>query len=382
MRISLTLAALSPPLALKASASSGILSSTASPLTAECLTGNCSWPITPSLAICGGCVNSKFEVHALDPETYTYRMPSGNTVNISNFPLGDIGTAFQVVRSGGFHYRANDSQTLYLSNWEAVGAPANTTSASDWQNWQNASTTTVASECALWMCVQSFDTRQTNGKQSQTVTRSFSQIHPWTARTNDENYYNYNVSFLDLPPEMNPPLSHNFSVYPSAFFAISEYFGTLFTGNISFFRMQQAYTSDYIQGIWDASGDLDTWIQTVATSMTNIIRTVGEAEPAIGYDGIGYQLGYDVRWAWIVLPAIMIGMSLLILVFIIVKTARSPVHAWKGSPLVLLFLNVDGELRERALTQMEQFHGVEKAIGNSQVLLSREMNGGWGFKQA
>ena len=304
-------------------------------------------------------------------------MPSGYTANITT---ATIGIGFQIFQSGGFHYPANDSNTLYLSNWEAVGAPAYATSLSQWQN-----TTTVASECALWMCVQSFDTRQTNANQSQAVTRSFSQIDPRT-RSADELIDNYlmtfNISFLDLPPEMNPPLSHNFGVYAKAYDALCQYFETLFTGNITLTEWVQVYTSDFVQGIWAASADLDTWIQTVATSMTNVIRTFGEAEPAIEYNGTGYQLGYDVRWAWIVLPAILVGMSLLILVSIMVKTARSPVPAWKGSPLALLFMNVDGGLREGAMAQMEQYHGVEKAIGNSQAVLSRDMNGDWGFKQA
>ena len=375
MRLSLTLAALSPPLALKAAVSSGIMSSTASPLTAECPTGNCTWPITPSLAICGGCVDSKFErSYDSSTESFTYRMPSGHTANISNYYNATMGIGFQIFQSGGFHYPANDNNTLYLSNWEAVGAPTNATSLSDWQN-----RTTVASECALWMCVQSFDTRQTHANQSQNVTRSFSKIDPRTISVND--LPNANISFLDLPTEMNPPLSHNFSVFASAYTALYQYFNTVFTGIVALSTNEQTYSSDYVQGIWDASADLDTWIQTVATSMTNVIRTLGDAEPAIEYDGTGYQLGYEVRWAWILLPAILVGTSLLVLGSIMVKTARSPVQAWKGSPFALLFMNVDEGLRERGMAQMERYHGVEKTIGNSPVVLSREMNGGWGFKQ-
>ena len=291
---------------------------------------------------------------------------------------------FRVLQSEGFHYPANDNNTLYLSNWEAIGAPAYSTSLSYERN-----TTTAASECALWMCVQSFDTRQTNANQSQTVTRSFSQVDPSTNPISNSYTGDYDtgaddythISFLDLPPDMNPPPSLNFSVLGSAFVALNDYFQTLFTGNISLMQDEQLYSSDYINGIWAASADLNTWIQTVATSMTNVIRTMGEAEPAIEYDGTGYQLGYDVRWAWIVLPAILVGMSLLILVIIMVKTARSPVQPWKGSTLAFLLMNVDEELREGAMAQIERYHGVEKVIGNRQVVLRREMNGGWGFKQ-
>lgn len=307
---------------------------------------------------------------------YTYRMPSGYTANITDFNSEDGGVGFQIFQSEGFHYPANDSNTLYLANWEAVGAPAYATGFTHWQN-----KTIVASECALWMCVQSFDTRQTSANQSQTVTRSFSQVYPHTGDIYE--YYSItNISFLDLPPEMNPPPSRNFSVNVGASVALIEYFETLFNGTIWLEEMEQEFSSEYAMGIWYASRDLDTWIQTLATSMTNVIRTMGEAEPEIQYDGTGYQLGYDVRWVWIVLPAILVVMSLLILVIIMVRTARSPVQPWKGSTLAFLFMNVDEGLREGAMAQMERYHGVEKVIGNSQVVLRRKMNGDWGFKQA
>jgi len=37
----------------------------------------------------------------------------------------EIAIDFQVYRSSGFNYRANDTDRLYLSNFEAVGVPAN-----------------------------------------------------------------------------------------------------------------------------------------------------------------------------------------------------------------------------------------------------------------
>ena len=283
-----------------------------------------------------------------------------------------MGVGFQVFQSGGFHYLRNDNNTLYLANWEAVGAPANAYSDTQWQN-----KTTVASECALWMCVQSFDTRQTNSNQTQTVTKSFSQINPRTRQAG----LVYNVSFLGLPGDMNQALD-DFTVYGGALLALTEYFATLFNGSISLNQAEQIFSSDPVQAIWEASADLDAWLQTVAASMTNVIRTVGQAEPNTKYNGTGFQLGYDVRWAWIVLPAILVGMSLLILVVIMVKTTRSPVQAWKGSPLALLFMNVDHGLREGAMGQLEEYHGVDKLVGKSQVVLTREMDRSWGFKQA
>ena len=131
-----------------------------------------------------------------------------------------------------------------------------------------------------------------------------------------------------------------------------------------------------------ASADLDSWIRTVAASMTSVIRTFVPGTEHSMYNGTGYQLGYDVRWPWIVLPAVLVSMSCLILIAIIAKTAISPVQAWKGSPLAMLFMHADHRLRQGAAGHLEEHGGVEKAIGKNRVALEQDSDGTWTFKHA
>jgi len=302
-------------------------------------------------------------------------MPSGYTANLTNFAEIDMGVGFQVFQSEGSHYPSNDNNTLYLSNWEAVGAPANALGGTRWQNQ-----TTVASECALWMCVQSFETFETvTNQQTQVVKESFSKIdtatRPARVLAND-------VSFLALPEDMNPPPNQNFSIFGLAALSLTEYFATLFDGNITLNQGEHNPSSDSVQAIWNSSADLNTWLQTVAGSMTNVIRTFDSGDHNEMYNGTGYRLGYDVQWMWLSLPAVLVASSLLILVVIMVKTARSPVQAWRGSPLALLFMNVDRELRDRAMGQLDRHGDVEKRVGKSHVSLGREKDGSWVLKQA
>lgn len=386
---------MSPPLDLKAAAYSGMLSSSVFPLDVGCFASNCHWPTTPSLAICGGCVDSAFEMScnrsadlssksnggqgSTSTATCEYKMPSGYIANLTNFAEIDTGVGFQVFQSEGFYYPSNDSNTLYLANWEAVGAPANSVGGRPWQYQK-----TVASECALWMCVQSFESENDNTNDntndlSQTVNDSFSKID---TATRPAYALMNNISFLPLPEHMNPPPNQNFSILGLALLSLTEYFATIFEGNITLNQADQTPSSDPMQAIWHASGDLDKWLKIVADSMTNVIRVSYPPQRNDMYNGVGYQVAYGVQWIWLILPALLVASSVLILVTIMIKTARSPVQAWKGSPLAVLFMSLDREIRHGVLGQLDRHEGIESRIGKTRVIMDREKDGSWIFKQA
>lgn len=191
-----------------------------------------------------------------------------------------------------------------------------------------------------------------------------------------------NISFIPLPDEMNPPPNQNFSISGLALLSLTEYFATMFEGNITLNQDERNPSSDPVQAIWAASADLDTWLQTVAGSLTNVIRTSSPANKNEMYNGTDYQLAYNVQWIWLTLPALLVASSVLILITIMIKTARSPLQAWKGSPLAILFMNVDRGIRYGALEQLDRHGGVEKRIGKTRVTLGREKDGSWVVKQA
>ena len=85
-------------------------------------------------------------------------------------------------------------------------------------------------------------------------------------------------------------------------------------------------------------------------------------------------------WPWIILPAAMVALSLLVMIAIIIKTSLSPVRAWKGSALALLFTDVDPGLRNRVAGAMDKFEGIEKQAGKAPVALSDRGYGNWHIK--
>lgn len=64
------------PLQMKAAITNAILGGSAQQLSASCPTGNCTWPVTPSLAVCGACSQPPFQ-SSCDSRICNFTMPSG-----------------------------------------------------------------------------------------------------------------------------------------------------------------------------------------------------------------------------------------------------------------------------------------------------------------
>ena len=305
-----------------------------------------------------------------------YHVPSGKTANLTNLGENDgVGVAFQVFPSPGSYFDRSKTDKLYLSNFEAVKMPAGTQFMD--QSWQKKAE--KAYECALWACMHAIETWQVNSNQTQTARYTWDKVDN-SSTTPDVR--DHNITFVDIPKYMNVPTNANFTFLGWPAMAMNAYFDTLFDGNITVMNSIQLGSSDVVQALWNATADLDTWMQIVASSMTNIVRSFDLAPEQPSFDGIAYQLGYDVRWIWIILPATIVGASLLLLVVVIVRTTRSDTHPWKGSPLALLLMSVDHNMAARAHGQMERYDGIEKAIGKERVTLGRDANGLWRLKQA
>ena len=302
-----------------------------------------------------------------------YDLPSGMTANLTNLEdSGGMGTGFQVFPSPDFHYDSTQADKLYVSNFELVGMPAGTQLDDD--RWQNKSDS--AYECALWACVQAFDTSQVNGNQKQVVRGTWDKVD----NSSIMEFYG-NISFVDLPADMNVPSDINFYFHELAKTAMINFFYSLFEGNITVNQGTQRGSSDIVQALWNATGDIDTWMQNVATSLTNVVRAFDHVDSRADFDGTGYRLGYDVRWQWIILPAIIVSTSLLLLIIVIVRTALSDIYPWKGSPLVLLMMHVDSRTAARANGTIERYNGIENSVGKSEMFLGKDGNGVWGLKQ-
>jgi hypothetical protein len=309
-------------------------------------------------------------------------MPSGSVNAFSaGSPEGVLqGIGFQVTPSLGAVFRAKDAHSIYIANFDVFGAPVN-----DTLHLPNGlSPNVVSSECALWMCVQAYETLMIDSTLKQRAVQNFSRLvnasqHLDYDAAGVPTLNPYNLSFEDIPATMNPRPNTTYTVDQVAILALENWLPGIFNGVIKFSMTNQHPSGDVVQAIWSVSEDLDGWIRSVAASMTNIVSTYNATSDE-GYHGIGYERGVHVQWPWIVLPGTLVGASLMILIVTIVKTARSPIQAWKGSPLALLFMNLDEEIKDHAIGWMDTCGGIEESVGKTRVVVRPDHQGHWVFK--
>ena len=404
----------------------GIVSDSVQPLGGDCPTGNCSWPITPSVAVCGGCVDSALDVTCASG-VCLYKTPSGYNTTLKDFSDDDdddrkIGHAFHSAPTNGYHYNRNSSERLYIANFEIVGLPqnifqggkmspslpVNARASLQKESWR-------ASECALWACVQAYKTERINGKQSQIVQQTWEKISQADATRSNNLPYNtssdissmdllnfndtrtmdllrnrkgdetFNIEFIDLPKTMNTKGGYPFFYTQPAHAALGAYLHNLVEGewiavnpNTGWFSA----SSDIGHALWDGIYNPNDHIEKIAASLTNALRTNDPTPPERMYVGTAYQLVYDIRWIWITLPAIMVGTSLFLLIWVVIRTNSSDVFPWKGSPLAYLFINIDEDISSGIHGQVEKYNGIERTVGRYNVALGRNTDGTWRLKKA
>jgi hypothetical protein len=353
---------------------------------ATCPTGNCTWPITPSLAICGGCAPSTYDLQC--GEDYcNYTMPSGSLITLNNTPRLDEGVGFVVSPSTGARWDSKRNDTLYIANFDVVGAPYRALAV------QFDPSKAQASECAIWFCIQAYEIFTVAGHQSQNIVHTFSKID--ATPFDGSSFDNYTFPVLPADVDLSPSVQYNVSL--SGFLSYRSSLSELCNGTAYLDSSASTADSDTVEAIWSASADLNPWMQQVVLSMSNGLRTWGQqagmglppqASPQVPtpqyrqYDGTGYQLVVRVRWPWIILPTAMVVFSIILLISVMVRTARSPLAAWKGSPLALLLFDVGPGIKEKAMGQTHVCNGIEKSVKNIKVVLEGRPGGLWTFKTA
>ena len=137
-----------PVLSFQTATVNGILQGGIQPIEPNCPTGNCTWPSTPSLAVCGECV----------PSTYTSsceRLGICNITSASGQTMQITPEIFYIISGNGSHFPQNDTTRAYIANFDLLGHNQTATLHPHFQGlWDNALS---SSECALWFCVQMYD---------------------------------------------------------------------------------------------------------------------------------------------------------------------------------------------------------------------------------
>lgn len=235
------------------------------------------------------------------------------------------------------------------------------------------------------MCVNVYNVTTRDGVLNETVVASDLNF---TVRGEISNtHYPPNPPSYDFDHDfgatVDPGNETDFMISYRATFSLEVLLLSLMNGTVFISVNGLSSATDLTRGAWKAfSDDPDKWVKNIATAMTNVMRSANTTLPRSQYDGTAYELGAEIRWRWLIVPAALVFSSIFFLLAVMVRTALSPVQSWKGSPLTLLLFNLDEDLKNDAAGRVDENHGVRKAVGDTRVRLAKDRSSGsWIFKR-
>ena len=401
-------------LPMKAAIMNGILAANIADLPVTCATGNCTWPIIPTLGVCGGCTNVTSNITSDCPEPWstfstdcTWSLPSGTSsishplkhdyprksFLVANGMRGDVygGRSCEVSDGSGDWTKTtqcSNVNALYktstvpynIANFEAIMIP--------WYQDIPVPDTSgpTAVECALWMCVQAHNVSVSQGRVSQSI------VNTWdTWRENIDAMLQGAIEFTGIPEEFNCASNSTFLVSEEALLVTQDAFNL--SGSIyANYDLEPSYSNDIVQSMGVGAIDWDAWIQKVARSISNNVRTNSrqantdfafmpddEMEilpPNPHYAGSAFitRPYVHVRWAWLSYPAGMLVASFAYLLLTMYESRQNGAHTWKENPLVLLTLALDPSITELAKGCSTRLNDLDERIGSEKVVLDYD----WG----
>ncbi|KAF0328664.1 hypothetical protein GQ607_004076 [Colletotrichum asianum] len=362
--------------------SAGFLSTHVNFLDVVCPTGNCTWPIIPTIGICGACDNATSHIKVLDRDPSSCGVVLSKGANFGFRPCDDIDIDDV---EDEMEYKYFTTKSLWLrSETDMVPFPGGPRedrvvfgefavigtflNASDWSD-HPIPQDPQAYHCGLWYCVEAHQARVDAGILREEVVGAWSEAR--------FDFKSNRGIFQNLPD--------SFSADPDEEFTVIEPF-TIWdlNGNATITRYKEggSFSDDRTtrgQALHEAFGDMDSFIAKVARSLSNDVRA--NSTPTMRgawYRGTSYvkQISIVVRWPWIAFQVVMVLLSFFYLVAEMIRTARKPdVRPWKDDPLVPLWIELDKDMREQAAHGLGEPDGIRRRIGKDSVQL---LSGGKG----
>ncbi|MCJ1248803.1 hypothetical protein MMC30_006023 [Trapelia coarctata] len=353
----------------------GVFSDNTTTLQAICATGNCDYPVVPSLDVCGGCTNvtNKLRNRSCPGLNCTYYLPDGFSMPLvaNQSKVNGLRNVFKIGSTGGDIYHNNLSNLLsvggpynpfYLANFETIGTI----------NQSHDTSHLSARECALWLCVQAFNVSVRSGRQYQSTLTS---VRLSTQR--ETNSYLSPTFHRNLTSRQTPLSAFINILSKTSALSLND---TIFEENIE--NLTDTTLSENIaSAMWRNHGNLDAWVQNLTLTISNYFRLSAPAANDAGYYmGTAYstEAFVRVRWPWLVFPALLVLASVGFFLATVWRTWRADVRVWKSSALALLMVEVDESLKAAAEGSGGDVQASIDKIGQRNVCLE-ERDGHWKF---
>ncbi|KAK2770326.1 hypothetical protein CKAH01_14815 [Colletotrichum kahawae] len=356
----------------KAAIYSGILSLDVKEIGADCKPENhtCTWKVVPTLAVCGECNKLSVETVCSDKsQTCLYKTPSGTSFDVANSPNTE---KFKVTnsRNGIFHHINSTSQT-YISVFDVL-----------WVSRTRRKTKILAHECALWFCMKTYMIEVGDGGLNQTYADGWN-----TTRFEKDNSAHFGEYVFDnIPEEMHVEKQSRYSITKEALAALQRFIDPLLEGTYEHQYTIINFSSEWVEGLYNAQWNLEDWIRRFSTSLTNEVRLHGQVrnkrkdQMRYGCPAFMERQKIIVAWWWLVFPTSLIVISIYYLFHTIIRGARDNISVWKSDSLPMLFCRIDPSILLKVGDGMDLPNGLDKRVGDVKVCLLREEDGDWVFK--
>ena len=333
----------------------------------SCPSGNCTWDIFTSLAICSRCHDITNQIKKIE-KTYqhlersyrknTYRLPNHLFGGGANIPMTVYGTANRTL-SVSFHSFDTLIWSMTIMNYTMKEEQATSGNFS-------------AMECALWFCVNSYKSAVTNGTLTEIIQpvlskRNIDSWQPLKSNSKDSEVY---VGIFAVPPEFTHAttefnitednfmsdrrrtelqLGDGFNVSQGAFYSIVNLLGDTLTdrftktggGNALVKRAHDGAPNEYsppaMQSLYN-SQDLAATFATLAKSMTNNIRRNDDSHTVVDGKEGHYVILTRVRGLFLTLPVILIVGGAVFFVVVLHYTQRFKMEFWGTNALPIVAL--------------------------------------------
>jgi len=269
-------------------------------------------------------------------------------------------------------------------------------------------TTITATECALHLCLKSFNTSIVQGNFIETVEDTWSTKVPLSYQdshdqpsgirilnysalyTEDWNppyqefYINRTDFQLSIPTEVTETKLRGspnvYNISQSALMSTLQFFDGLFKVLDSRFHQDShqkvwhdartMYSNNLLQPLFE-SKDLNATFAQIAASMTDRIRDTGaQTQPGTLQQWIYH---FDIKWPFFFLPFAMSFLGCVYTVLTIMRNSKRGMPAWKTSMLATLAHGVDVDTEERLrVVEPEKQRSLAR---NTKVLLKENIHG-------
>ena len=357
---------------------SAILSRSVVPDTAECSTGNCSWPQFNTLGICSHCINATDLLKKTCNSSFCdYGLPGGNSFSLPKAKTQSYENALTVYGIvNGSQKVFEDAEAQYgtriqvpVWTFDYIGATYRRILESFAANLDDleklfndsAEMAPIATECGFWFCVKTLETNVTRGRLVETELAR----QPEARRTKADSTVGNRDHYVFVEPTDSVEAAKSpLMVTESSRFWLEDFLHrtlTLERQTLSFlYRMRRAANEDQAPALelnkaWTPtdmvqesmfyfSEELQKKMDNVARSLTKVMRQVDPMAPnrTSTVPGVAWidTVYFQVRWAWLTLPAALVVLSAVFLVATIIRSSRSGVALHKNSAIAALGTNI------------------------------------------